>query len=167
MSRSRPQVIRRLAFLWWVPLLLLGAGSASLELVGEDGAPLELSLEAGDSAVIAHFWATWCKSCTEELPALAKAAAACADDGVRVVTVNVGEDLDTIASYRAEHAFGLPILRDPKGKVWRSFARGLPVNVFLTAAGQRTDFGPRTEAAWRRELASLGCGDEAPKERLP
>ncbi|MGI9431686.1 MAG: TlpA family protein disulfide reductase [Myxococcota bacterium] len=167
MSRSRLQAIPRLALLLGVPLLLLGAGGAPLALVGEDGEPLELSLEAGESAVIAHFWATWCKSCTEELPALAEAAETCAGDGVRVVTVNVGEDLETIASYRAEHTFGLPILRDPKGKVWRGFARGLPVNVFLTPAGQRTDFGPRTKEEWRFELAGLGCKAEGAEEPLP
>ncbi|MDH3687775.1 MAG: TlpA family protein disulfide reductase [Myxococcales bacterium] len=157
----------RLAALAWVLLLTIGATGASLELTSQEGAPVRLSLEPGESAVIAHFWATWCRSCTEELPALARAAAECADDGVRVVTVNVGEDEETIASYRAKHEFGLPILRDPKGKVWRGFARGLPVNVFLTSAGQRTDFGPRSEADWRRELAALGCEAGAPETTLP
>jgi peroxiredoxin len=157
MSSRRPHVVWLLG-----ALLLLGADTAPLELEGEDGAPLQLSLQPGEAAVVAHFWATWCRSCTEELPALAEAAVACEGAPVRVVTVNVGEDAETIARYKREHAFELPVLRDPKGRVWRGFARGLPVNVFWTESGRRTDFGPRDGATWRREFAALGCADTAP-----
>lgn len=152
MSSLRPHI-----GLFLAALLLVGADGGPLELVGEDGSPVQLSLEPGEAAVVAHFWATWCKSCTDELPALAEAAAACKGAPVRVVTVNVGEDPETIARYKSEHAFALPVLRDPKGRVWREFGRGLPVNVFWTPSGRRTDFGPRDEATWRSELAALGC----------
>ena len=139
--------------------LLLGADEGPLPFVGEDGERVELALEPGESAVIAHFWATWCHTCVEELPALAAEAAACEAAGapVRVVTVNVGEDPETIEAYVREHGFSLPVLRDPDGKVWRAFGRGLPVNVFWTPAGRRSEFGPRDAASWREELAGLGC----------
>jgi len=162
MSSPRPHI-----GLFLAALLLLGADGRPLDLVGEDGSPLQLSLEPGESAVVAHFWATWCKSCTDELPALAEAAAACDGAPVRVVTVNVGEDLETVAQYKSEHEFGLPVLRDPKGRVWRKFARGLPVNVFWTADGRRADFGPRDGATWRRELAALGCAAPSPAPASP
>jgi thiol-disulfide isomerase/thioredoxin len=150
--RTRPKA---LAALLLTPLLLASHGSEPLALVDLDGAPVRLAREEG--AVVAHFWATWCSECVAELPALASAAQSCADRPVRVVAINVGESAEAIVRYRAEHPFDLPVLRDPGGKVFRRFARGLPANLIWTGAGRRTDTGLRSEAAWRKTLAELGC----------
>jgi thiol-disulfide isomerase/thioredoxin len=139
------------------PLAAAADGDAPLALTDAAGQPAEIALGASESAVVVHFWATWCKECVTELPALASAARACAGDPVRVVAVNVGESADVVARWRAEHPFDLPVLRDPGGKVWRRFARGLPANLIWTRAGQRPDTGLRTEPEWRTQLAGLGC----------
>ena len=85
------------------------------------------------------------------------AALACEGSGVRVVAVNVGESAETIAAFEAEQPIVLPALRDPDGRTWRRFARGLPANLLWTPAGQRSEVGPLDEAAWRAKLANLGC----------
>ena len=139
------------------PLAAAAGHDAPLALADLEGRPAELALGASESAVVVHFWATWCRECVSELPALARAASACAGDPVRVVAVNVGESADDVARWRAEHPFDLPVLRDPDGKAWRRFARGLPANLIWTRAGQRSDTGLRTESEWRSTLTELGC----------
>jgi thiol-disulfide isomerase/thioredoxin len=151
----------------WLALLLVPLLGASAEgplaLEDELGAPVQLALAPGERALVAHFWATWCPECVEELPALARLASGCAADGVRIVAVNVGEDAEAIEAFRSEHGVAWPVLRDPKGRAFRSSgARGLPANLVWTARARRVEVGPRDAAAWERALADLGCGPQVP-----
>ena len=75
--------------------------------------------------------------------------------------VNVAESPETIARFRESHGLSLPVLRDPDGRVWRRFARGLPANLTWTREGRSAELGPRDEAAWRHALGALGCGGAA------
>jgi thiol-disulfide isomerase/thioredoxin len=137
--------------------LLAASGEDPLELSDLDGRPASIALAPGETAVVVHFWATWCPECVAELPILARAARSCAGAPVRILAVNVGESAEQIVRWRAEHAFELPVLRDPKGKVWRSVARGLPANLAWTSDGLRSDLGERSEPEWRETLAAFGC----------
>ena len=141
---------------------LLAAGPAAIELTGSAGEPVRLALEPGERGLLVHFWASWCADCKSELPALGRAARACEGSRVRVVAVNVGESPEVIAAFLAEQPIALPVLRDPEGRAWRPFARGLPANVVFTAGGQRSEVGPLDEAAWRAKLSALGCAASPP-----
>ena len=145
------------AALFLAALLLGSAAPDPIQVVDGEGGAVSLALRPGEAGLVAHFWATWCASCTEELPALARAARACRGAPVRVLTVNVGEDAETVARYLAEHPFELPVLRDPQGRAWRRIGRGLPANVIWTRAGRRHEVGPRTAEVWHEELLALGC----------
>ena len=125
-------------------------------MLRSDGSRLELALAPGESALIVHFWASWCPECVRELPQLERAAARCV--GVlSVAEVNVGESLETAESFRARAGLQLPLLRDPDGELWRRFARGLPANVIWTSSGRRVLIGPATPSEWEERLSSLGC----------
>lgn len=138
-------------------LASLGAGE-TLEFVSLQGRPVAVSRPAGQGALVVHFWATWCPSCTEELPVLARAAAACAPEQVRVVTVNVGEEVEVIERYLSEHELALEVLSDPRADVWRRLSGdGLPLNLTWTHAESRVAVGPRTREEWVSALAELGC----------
>jgi len=71
-------------------LASLGAGGDALHLVSLDDRPVVLRAPEAPGALVAHFWATWCTSCMEELPALARAADRCDPAAVRIVAVDVG-----------------------------------------------------------------------------
>ena len=133
------------------------ADEAPLEALGADGERVELSRGDGSSALIVHFWASWCPECVEELPRLEAAAERCAAT-VRVAAVNVGESLAAAESFRARHGSRLPLLRDPDGKLFRRFARGLPANLIWTRDGRRVVTGPYRREQWEEQLAALGCG---------
>ena len=150
--------MRRARLVAVAALLSLGAGEGPLRVETLAGEPVELALAPGDAALVVHFWATWCPDCTTELAAFARAAAACEAGRVRVVCVNVGEPREAVERFAAQHAPGLPVLRDPKGRAWRGISgAGLPVHVVWTSAGRRVELGAKSAEQWRRILAELGC----------
>jgi thiol-disulfide isomerase/thioredoxin len=135
-----------------------GAEAGALALEDLDGKPVELSLDAGEAALLVHFWATWCPSCVEELSVLDAAARRCGAQ-VRVVAVNVAEDAEKIRRFVSEHALELRQLRDVRGDVWRRLSgRGLPVNLIWTPRGRRLEQGPREAKRWKQILEEIGCG---------
>jgi peroxiredoxin len=135
-----------------------------IELSDLDGSRVSLAPNEARPAVVLHFWATWCSSCGDELPALARAWRACTARSDRLpfalYLVNVDEERDEIERYAKAHGLeGLPQLRDPNGRVWRALSgAGLPVNVRWTREERRVELGPRSEEQWREVLAGLGCG---------
>jgi thiol-disulfide isomerase/thioredoxin len=141
-------------------LVLAGAAAradeAPLAVEDADGAQVELALDAGAAALVVHFWASWCAECVEDLPLLEEAAARCTGS-VHIAAVNVGESHEDAERFRARHGLRLPLLRDPEGRLFRRFARGLPANLIWTREGRRVLTGPYGRAAWDAELAELGC----------
>jgi thiol-disulfide isomerase/thioredoxin len=122
------------------------------------GNPVALAREPHERALVVHFWATWCASCAEELPVVARAANACAPHGVRVRIAATGEAAGTVRAYLAERALDFEALLDARGKAWRAAGGfGLPANWVRSAAGDRLLPGPRTPAQWAELLGSLGC----------
>lgn len=140
-------------------LVTFSASDAPLRVETLAGEPVELSLRQEDRALLVHFWASWCRECVEELPVLAAATDRCRAAGVRLVSVNVGEDRKTIEAFLAPLDISHPVLRDPRGRTWRRAAgTGLPANVIWTPEGRTADVGPRSASAWAQTLADLGCG---------
>ena len=112
-----------------------------------------------------HFWAIWCHSCVEELPALERVARECSDGPARVLAVNTGDSQDELTRFLAEHGIELPMLRDPKGRVWREVSgEELPVNLVWSDRERRVEAGPRDESQWRGALAAAGCRFASPQD---
>jgi thiol-disulfide isomerase/thioredoxin len=125
------------------------AGEAPLAVEDAAGRRVELAPLPGGSALVVHFWASWCPECAEELPWLADAAARCGD-AVRVVPVNVGESRADAEEFLARHRLRFPLLRDPDGRQFRRFAHGLPAR-----DGKRGSSGSRSWAADRRRILEV------------
>ncbi|HEY8119805.1 MAG TPA: TlpA disulfide reductase family protein [Myxococcota bacterium] len=137
--------------------LASAARAEPLELRDLAGGRVSL-VRAGERALVVHFWATWCASCAEELPIVARAAAACAPHGVRVRIAAAGESASVVRAYLRAHAFAFEALRDPHGRAWRAAGGfGLPANWLRTSSGDRLVTGPRSPAEWSELLGSLGC----------
>lgn len=87
--------------------------------------------------LVINFWATWCVPCREELPGMARAARELAVDGVRIVTVAMGQDATEVREFIEQFDFDLPKLVDPDGTAserWQ--VRSLPTSFVVDPAGR-------------------------------
>jgi thiol-disulfide isomerase/thioredoxin len=89
----------------------------AMSVMGPDGKRVELATLLTRPALV-HFWATWCKPCVEELPALVKFRDTLEKDGVaRVVMISVESEADgqRIPQFQKSLGVDLRSYRAPKG----------------------------------------------------
>lgn len=131
---------------------------ADLSVTTITGERLDLCDRRGLPIVLA-FWASDCKSCWEELPALLDLHREYAPRGLRVVVVAMSYDLPSRVVMLAEQQ-GWPFLvaLDPKGEAAKSLrVRYVPAN-FLVGRGGRvilSRLGKIEPAAFREALEPL------------
>jgi thiol-disulfide isomerase/thioredoxin len=78
------------------------------QLAGPGGAKLTLAHLKGKTTLI-NVWATWCAPCRDELPYLAKLAAATKDlPGVQLVTFAIDENRATVEPFLRQRGYGFP-----------------------------------------------------------
>jgi len=84
------------------------------------GAPVDLESLRG-RVVLLNFWATWCKPCEEEMPAMQRLYDALAPEGFELLAVSVDEDPSEVASFVERLGVSFPILMDVDQGVARSY----------------------------------------------
>jgi peroxiredoxin len=87
------------------------APSLALPRLG-DGALVQLGDLRG-RAVLVNFWATWCKPCEDEMPAMERVYRALRADGFELLAVSVDVGDAEVAAFRDRLGLSFPILRDP------------------------------------------------------
>jgi thiol-disulfide isomerase/thioredoxin len=89
--------------------------------------------------VVVNFWATWCPPCRREMPSLERLNQAVGGGRVAILTVNVGEDLDTVFSFLGllEPSPTFPMLLDRDAKTLDSWSvKGLPTTFVVGRDGR-------------------------------
>jgi len=123
----------------------------------------ERGLQApGQRLVLVNFWATWCKPCEEEMPAMQRLWQSLAPEGFELLAVSVDAGRAEVEAFRERLALGFPILLDPGKQVaarYQTFrfpesflvdARGVLVARYV---GPRRWDAPEYRARLRRLLA--------------
>jgi peroxiredoxin len=83
-----------------------------------------------------NFWATWCKPCTTEMPAIQTIYDKLRDKGFVVLAVNELEDDAKVREHIKQYGHTFPVLMDRDNKVANQFGVfGLPVSVFIDEKG--------------------------------
>jgi len=91
----------------------LGRGSPApfFDLPRLDGEPLSLS-ELRGKVVLVNFWATWCKPCEDEMPAMELLYTALRPEGFELVAISVDDERSQVAAFRDKLQLSFPILLD-------------------------------------------------------
>ncbi len=86
--------------------------------------------------VLVNFWATWCKPCTTEMPAMQATYDKLQDQGFVVLAVNELEDEAKVREHIRTYGHTFPVLLDLNNQVANQYGvYGLPVSVFVDEHG--------------------------------
>ena len=114
---------------------LAGMPAADFTLTDLNGQEQRLSQYRGQ-IVLLNFWATWCKPCTTEMPAMQSAYDRLREKGFVVLAVNELEDDDKVREHIRTYQHTFPVLMDRENRVANLYGvYGLPVSVFIDEAG--------------------------------
>ena len=103
-----------------------------------EGKPHSMADFAGKGVLI-NLWATWCPPCVAEMPALDRAQAALAAEGIVILPLSSdrGGRVMVEPFYREKGIRHLGLWLDPRGAASRALgARGLPTTVLVDRVGR-------------------------------
>jgi peroxiredoxin len=113
----------------------VGTSAEDFRLVDLEGKQQNLSQYRG-KVVLVNFWATWCKPCTTEMPAMQTTYDHLRDKGFVVLAINELEDEAKVREHITQYGHTFPVLLDRDNKVANQFGVfGLPVSVFIDEKG--------------------------------
>lgn len=112
----------------------VGKALPDFTLKNLDGKDVTLSDIEG-KIVLINFWATWCKWCKEEMPALQKIKEE--NDDLVVLAVNVDEPKEMVEEYIKEGGYDFEVLLDEEGEIAAKYlVTGLPASYFVDKDGK-------------------------------
>ena len=118
----------------------VGMQAEDFRLTDLEGKSQSLSQYRG-KIVLVNFWATWCKPCTTEMPAMQTAYDKLRDKGFVVLAVNELEDDANVREHIKQYGHTFPVLMDRDNKVANQFGVfGLPVSVFIDQEGRVQEY---------------------------
>lgn len=113
----------------------VGTTAEDFQLPDLTGKQQSLSQYRG-KVVLVNFWATWCKPCTTEMPAMQVCYDKLRDKGFVVLAINELEDEAKVREHITQYGHTFPVLLDRDNKVANQFGVfGLPVSVFIDEKG--------------------------------
>lgn len=128
------------------PPLSRGDSAPGFELPRlEDGAPIALDDLRGE-VVLVNFWATWCKPCEDEMPAMENLYRDLNAQGFELIAVAVDESRDDVEAFRERLGITFPVLLDPDQIAARAYqTTGFPESILLDSDGVIVEryIGPR------------------------
>ena len=121
--------------------------------------------------VLLNFWATWCKPCTTEMPAMQAAYDRLRDHGLVVLAINELEDTQKVKEHITQHGHTFPVLLDQDNQVANQYGVfGLPVSVFIDETGlveQYIKGGLLTEQIIQETVARIRLRTDRSSTGLP
>jgi peroxiredoxin len=128
-------------------LILFGQGSAPPLHRGDLAPDFTLST-SGDNrrvsltdysgqVVLVNFWATWCKPCEDEMPAMERLYQQMAPLGFELLAVSVDQDQELVSAFVERQALTFPILLDSEQVVTGVYqTMGFPESLLLDRRGR-------------------------------
>lgn len=100
-----------------------------------DGRTVSIADMKGEVLVV-NFWASWCRPCRRELPALDALNGDLAKKGGRVLAVSIDTDLRNAARFARAHKLSLPVFHDgPDGLARKLDLTHIPMTLVIDRKG--------------------------------
>jgi cytochrome c biogenesis protein CcmG, thiol:disulfide interchange protein DsbE len=118
-------------------VVAVGAPAPAYAAELQDGTPVSLADHKGE-VVLLNIWATWCKPCRQEMPALDTLHRRHAAQGLRIagVSIDVDDDRTKVAEFAASLGASYTLWYDPDDKVSTTFlAIGVPASYLIGRDG--------------------------------
>ena len=118
------------------PPVIRGSVAPGFELSRVDGgAPVTLEGLRG-KVVLLNFWATWCKPCEEELPAMERLHRELAASGFALLAISVDDSVEPVQAFRKRLGLTFPVLHDVEKDVSETYqAFRFPESLLVDAEG--------------------------------
>ena len=114
---------------------LIGSPAPEIVLKDLQGRDVKLSDLRG-KVVLVNFWATWCKPCKEEMPAMQASYDKLRDKGFVVLAVNELEDTARVAEHIRTHGHTFEVVMDHNNQVANMYGVvGLPASFLIDPQG--------------------------------
>ncbi len=114
---------------------LVGGPAPEITLKDLQGQEVKLSDLRG-KIVLLNFWATWCKPCKEEMPAMQASYDKLSGQGLVVLAVNELEDTDKVIEHVRTHGHTFPVVMDHDNVVANHYGVvGLPASFLVDRQG--------------------------------
>jgi peroxiredoxin len=94
------------------PPLSRGGIAPAFQLASLDGDQVTLESLQG-RVVLVNFWATWCKPCEDEMPAMGRLYDALKNQGFDLLAVSVDEGTEEVRQFQDRLELPFPLLLDP------------------------------------------------------
>lgn len=120
-----------------------GTAAPVYAAVTVDGDTLSLG-EMRGTPILLNVWATWCKPCVREMPALEQLHQELGPEGLSVLAVSVdnaafgiADPVHSVKSFAEEYGLTFTILLDPESRVETAFqVVGLPMTFLIDREGR-------------------------------
>ncbi len=114
---------------------LVGGPAPEITLKNLQGQEVRLSDLRG-KVVLLNFWATWCKPCKDEMPAMQASYDKLRDQGFVVLAVNELEDTEKVIEHVRKHGHTFPVVMDHDNVVANHYGVvGLPASFLVDRQG--------------------------------
>jgi len=139
MKRSFKFVIMSVCFLGLLGMAgrppLVGGPAPDIALKNLQGETVRLSDLRGQ-VVLLNFWATWCKPCKDEMPAMQAGYDKLRNQGFVVLAVNELEETEQVIAHVRTHGHTFPVVMDHDNRVANQYGVvGLPASFLVDRQG--------------------------------
>jgi len=134
-----------------------GTEAPNFTLSDLDGNQVTLSDLRGKN-VFLNFWTTWCEHCVVEMPDIEQIHQEFQNKDLVVLTVNTGEDIETIRKYMEEEGYTFTVLLDSGLDTARLYkVSEIPASYFINNEGivVSKKVGEMTKAEMLEEIEKL------------
>ncbi len=87
--------------------------------------------------VVLNFWASWCGPCIQEMPALSELQKNYADKGLKVISIAVDDQKETLLDVKTKVNIDFPVLLDSKSEIKNKYKiSGFPETFIINREGK-------------------------------